>query len=565
MFKSIRALFAFLVRHARSVRHARALAAVVVLAGVANGAANLVLVAVANDAINDGGGAVAARVWLFVAACALLPLTRFGAEYLLVYLTERATLDLRMGMSRRILAAPLRKLEEIGTPALLATLSGDVTTVIAVVGLLPVFCTNLAVVAGSLVYMGYLSPLLLCGVLVFLVAGVLAYQIPLLRAQKHVQSFRNGMDDLFRHFKAVTEATKELKLHQARRQAFLSQRLERTAGGLVADNLAAQRLFTSAGSWGQLLVFMLVGVIAFVVPERMPVEREVLSGYLLAILFMVSPIQSLMNAVPHLGRAMVSMKKVEALGLALDEATPAVAHLAAPAGALEWRALELVGVTHGYRSEHDRTQFTLGPLHLRFQPGELVVITGGNGSGKTTLAKLLTGLYTPESGELRLDGVPVTPQSLARYQSLFSVVFSDFFLFDTLLGLEEADARALHYLQALQLEHKVRVEDGRLSTTDLSQGQRKRLALLTAYLEDRPIYLFDEWAADQDPHFREVFYHEILPRLREQGKTVFAISHDDRYFAVADRLIKLENGRVVQDSGMLPPGIAIAQAQRPLV
>ena len=130
------------------------------------------------------------------------------------------------------------------------------------------------------------------------------------------------------------------------------------------------------------------------------------------------------------------------------------------------------------------------------------------------------------------------------------MVFSDFYLFEQLLGLEEAtiNERALTYLTKLQLHHKVTVEGGRLSTLDLSAGQRKRLALLTAYLEDRPIYLFDEWAANQDPAFKELFYRELLPELADRGKLVIAITHDDRYFALADRVLRLEAGRVVEET-----------------
>src|SRR5438128_1629868 len=172
---------------------------------------------------------------------------------------------------------------------------------------------------------------------------------------------------------------------------------------------------------------------------------------------------------------------------------------------------------------------------MTLSPGEIVFLTGGNGSGKTTCAKLLTGLYTPDSGEVRFDGRPITDENRAFYRQYFSAVFYDFYLFDRLLGLDVQpfDPRIPRYLCLLQLDRKVQVDNGFLSTTDLSQGQRKRLALLTAYLEDRPIYLFDEWAADQDPGFKEVFYHQLLPELKRRGKTVVVISHDDRYFAVA--------------------------------
>jgi putative pyoverdin transport system ATP-binding/permease protein len=208
----------------------------------------------------------------------------------------------------------------------------------------------------------------------------------------------------------------------------------------------------------------------------------------------------------------------------------------------------LEGVTHRYFREKENEVFTLGPVNLSFTPGELVFLIGGNGSGKTTLAKTIVGLYAPESGRILLDGQAVTDTTRPGYRQLFSAVFSDFYLFDKLLGVTVGDlddaARAV--LEDLQLAHKVKIENGVFSTLDLSQGQRKRLALLVSYLEDRPFYLFDEWAADQDPLFKDVFYRRLLPQLKAKGKTVLVITHDDRYFHLADRYIKLDFGQVAE-------------------
>ncbi len=206
-------------------------------------------------------------------------------------------------------------------------------------------------------------------------------------------------------------------------------------------------------------------------------------------------------------------------------------------------------MSHVYKGEKSGDSFTLGPLDLSFGTGQIVFFIGGNGSGKTTLAKLMTGLYAPESGEIRLDGKPITNDSRDSFRQLFSAVFSDFYLFDKLTGLKADDLDAAErHLSRLQLDGKVKIQDGTLSTVDLSHGQRKRLALLAAYLEDRPIYFFDEWAADQDPHFKKIFYLEILAELKASGKTVFVISHDDQYYSLGDRLIKLDYGQVEWDS-----------------
>ncbi|WP_255211240.1 cyclic peptide export ABC transporter, partial [Methylogaea oryzae] len=203
-------------------------------------------------------------------------------------------------------------------------------------------------------------------------------------------------------------------------------------------------------------------------------------------------------------------------------------------------------MTHHYFRDEAVRDFMLGPLDFVLEPGELVFVVGGNGSGKTTLALLLIGLFAPESGTILLDGAPVTAAAREDYRQHFSAVFSDFYLFESLLGFgnRELDEQARDYLRRLQLDHKVRIEDGRFSTVDLSQGQRKRLALLAAYLEDRPFYVFDEWAADQDPAFKQVFYTEILPSLKAKGKTVVVITHDDAYFHLADRCLRLEDGKI---------------------
>jgi putative ATP-binding cassette transporter len=224
-------------------------------------------------------------------------------------------------------------------------------------------------------------------------------------------------------------------------------------------------------------------------------------------------------------------------------------------------------VTHVYRQDGGSTEFELGPINLTLQPGELVFLIGGNGSGKTTLVKLLMGLYEPDSGEIRLNGKLITLAERDEYRQQFSVVFYDFYLFEQLFGIEakDLDGEGQRYLELLQLSHKLEIRDGKLSTVDLSQGQRKRLALLHAYLEDRPIYIFDEWAADQDPQYKQIFYYQLLPELKARGKTVIVISHDDRYYGLADRVIKLESGKVEYDQPVAHLDADLSTAVVPLM
>jgi putative ATP-binding cassette transporter len=472
----------------------------------------------------------------------------------LVHLGQQSVLDLRMQLSRRILALPLRQQEEIGPHRLTVALTDDVNSITNAIIFIPILCINIAVVVGCLVYLGLLSWTVLLAVLGSIIVGIISYQLPVVKAMRSFRLAREAEDKLFGHFRAMVEGFKELKINRARRGAFLSEELQSTATSFRQHNVTGMAIYAMASSWGQLLVFIVIGLLLYVLPTVGSVSALALTGYTLTILYMMTPLQVIMNTLPNIGRANVALNKVEELGLALaahsdpDGGTPDDATPPEQTHAFIER-LELKGVTHSYYVDGEEHNFTLGPLDLNFQGGEVIFLIGGNGSGKTSLAKLLLGLYTPEAGEIRLNGQPVTDQNREDYRQNFSVVFADFYLFENLLGLKssEMETKTREFLARMQLDHKVQVKGDALSTTKLSQGQRKRLALLTAYLEDRPVYLFDEWAADQDPGFKEMFYLQLLPELKAKGKTVFVISHDDHYYFTADRLIKLDYGQVECD------------------
>lgn len=537
------------------LRHSRANVLFAILAGAVSGIASTGLLALINALLANPAAHRSDLLKGFFALCALIPITRVIAELLLNFLGQNTILRLRLELSRRVLAVPLRRLEDLGPHKVLATLAEDVPTITNLVGIIPVLAINAAVLVGALVYLAWLSWQVFAAVIVFMVVGILAYQFPINRAVKHFRVARQLSDDLYNHFRALTQGIKELSLHFQRRQAFLDEELQGTARAFRDENIHGLRIYTLAASWGQVFVFLVVGLLLVVLP-RMGATPQILTGFVLTLLYLMSPLQNLMNAAPNFGRANAALERVEAMGLQLANLTqPQATPQLAPSF---WSDIRLDGVTHAYRLDHEDGEFVLGPIHLTLRPGELVFIAGGNGSGKTTLAKLLMGLYVPDSGRIFWNGAPVTDETRESYRQSFSAVFSDFFLFTNLLGLADPklDSQADRYLEKLQLKHKVQVKDGKLSTLDLSQGQRKRLALLTAYLEDRPIYLFDEWAADQDPFFKEVFYRQLLPELKQRNKTVVVISHDDRYYDVADRLIKLESGKIVAETEPLESGRA---------
>jgi putative ATP-binding cassette transporter len=513
------------------------------LTGLAGGAGSVGLIALIHIALSREESSAVLLAGGFAGLCLAVLFSRIASQTLMIRLGQNSVFRLYTHLSRQILGVGLRRLEEMGIHRLLAALTEDVPAIAAAVTGLPIACVNVAILLCCLGYLGWLSPVLLAGALGFLVAGVFSYLLAVRFALGQLHQARQEHDALMKHFRGLTEGLKELKLHRGRREAFLGQLLDVSAARLRDRNTAGMTVYAAAGTWGQLLFFVCIGLLLFS-PVLHGFSREVVSGYALTILYAISPLETIMAWLPVIGRAGVALQSVENLGLSL----------AARAGESEdgrpsplpacCEVVELAGVMHAYRDESGEG-FLLGPIDLQLCRGEVVFLVGGNGSGKTTLAKLLVGLYAPAGGEVRVDGQAVTDDHhREHYRQLFSAVFADGYLFDRLLGMKLAkiDGELERYLALLELDHKVRLEGERFSTVDLSAGQRKRLALFTAYLEDRPVYVFDEWAADQDPRFKEVFYTRLLPELKARGKAVLVISHDERYFHVADRVVKLEEG-----------------------
>lgn len=527
-------------------RNCRGMMMTSVVLALLSGACNMALIALVNVALTSPERRGQALMWGFVAAGLGKILTNFVSQAFLASFAQSIVAELRRGLIRKILVVPLQRIEEIGPPRIVASLTDDVFNITQALLAAPIVTVNFAILLGGAAYLGWLSWQVFCAVGGLIIVGGIGYRLIVGSAFTHLTRAREEEDRLYGHFRALTEGIKELKLHRNRRGAFLSQEIQTATENYERHNVAAEFRFAASQNWTHLLYFVLIGGILFLLPQVMHMDSRTLTAFVVTTLFLMGPLAGAMSSISLISRANVALRKIDRLGITLSENSTEEFPLERPADKITFERLELVGVTHSYRHEKDDSHFVLGPIHLRFRPGELVFLVGGNGSGKSTLAKIIAGLYVPESGELRLDGETVTDKNRDDYRQLFSAVFADFYLFENMLGLDtrKVDEQAMGYLKQLHLDHKVKVKNGALSTTAVSQGQRKRLALLTAYLEDRPIYLFDEWASDQDPHFKNVFYTQLLPELKARGKTVLVISHDDKYFHVADRIVKLDYGKL---------------------
>ncbi|ETW99334.1 MAG: hypothetical protein ETSY2_41080, partial [Candidatus Entotheonella gemina] len=452
-------------------------------AGLVNGVCHASLLALINKVLHHEGASLAPVMWPFIGLGLATVLTGTLSSLLLYRFAQHTIAKLRMDLSRQILGATLPHIEGIGSARLMATLTDDLHAITQSLLIMPQLALNSAILMACAVYLCWLS----WGVFVPMAAGVLAgvggYRFWSASAFAIMRRGRAEQDTLFSHFRALTEGFKELKLNRQRREAFLKDHLFPSITALQRYNIMTSVRFVMADGWSLLLLFGLIGVLLFGLSGSDDIGKSVLTGYVLTTIYMMRPLGMMLRNVPLMARGQVALRNVETLGFSLQ----APADLPGSAEVDDPKPCSLVAlrdVTYTYYQVEEDRPFTLGPLTLDLQPGEVIFIVGGNGSGKTTLAKLLCGLYVPDHGEVYWDQQPVTDASREAYRQLFSAVFADCYLFETLLGVHETapDGWAQDYLTQLQLSHKVTVQQGVLSTTALSQGQKKRLVLLAAYL-----------------------------------------------------------------------------------
>jgi putative ATP-binding cassette transporter len=544
----------FLLRSSRSVVLLSA------IAGAAGGVTGIALLVLIQRELARQPSSPGTLAFGFFALCVVSASARAIAQIAMVQIGQRAIAELSLHLVRDILALPLRAFETIDSSALLSALTDDIALIAnAMVGL-PHLCINIPIVIACLVYTGWLAPRsMACGV-VFAALAIGAYVIVSSRGMKALRRARERQALLVGHFRTLIGGFRELKVHRGRREAYLTESLEPTMSSARAEMVSGMAHFAAAEGWGQVAYFGFIGFLLFAAPWIEPISRPTLVSAVLVVLYLMTPLDIILTWVPVLGRAQVSLQRVQALIPTLERHGGEGEGRPAPINRLAIRdSICLEGVTFTYRDGDEDAGFRLGPVDLTLRPGELVIVAGGNGSGKTTLLKLLAGLYRPESGDVRIDGHRLGDEDREAYRQLFSIVFADGHLFRDFLGLDADGISTLARdgLERLGLAPLVSVRGSTFRTVDLSQGQRRRLALLGALLEDRPICIFDEWAANQDPVFKQIFYHKLLPELRAAGKALLVISHDESHFDIADRVIRIQDGRVFEES---PLGIGHAWA-----
>lgn len=484
---------------------------------------------------------------LFAFSCLIILATRTLSQLTLLHVAIDTASQLRLKYYYIIVKSRLSNLENVGSSRLLASFTSDVKAIVAGSMMLPELLISTVTIFGMMGYLWYVNSEIftfICGAILF---GCVTFMIPILLGINFIVKTRDKVDELLEGVRGNTYGVKELKLCHAKREDYFENSLIKVEKDYRFLNKAVVTIVRCATNYGDMMSFFIIGFMAFVFLNFNSVGQGEILASIMVLLYVTGPISIIMMAIPEINTANVSLKKAESLfdEMPLEDISQDVKPLPT------WQTMRFKAISYQYSAKegNETKNFSIGPLDFEINKGEITLVVGGNGSGKSTLAKLISSHYLADSGQIFLDNHEIDRDWINSLRNEVTAIYTDFYLFERLLGTtKSADKETVeHFLKVLKLDHIVDFENGRFSTLDLSDGQRKRLALLISFLEDKQIYVFDEWAADQDPEFKKIFYYEILANLKHKGKAVVVVSHDERFFDVADHMIVMERGKRISD------------------
>ncbi|MGE5342974.1 MAG: cyclic peptide export ABC transporter [Candidatus Omnitrophota bacterium] len=483
-------------------------------------------------------------VYYFILAMCLYLFGRKELQVRLVQISFNIIYDLRIRLVDRIFKTSYQKFEKLDTGRVIATLNNDTNTLGGIAQFAVTVMSSIVTIIGAFVYLGTIAFWSTMVTLVVISIVAVIYSIVSQRARALFETARNTQNVYMGLLNGLRAGFKELSLHFTKKQEFRKE-IGDVTDQFRENSAAAMINFVNAFMVGESMLIVVLASVGFGIPVLIPdMSKATLMSFIMVLLYLIGPVTGILNSIPGIVQIRVAWQRIQGLmkDIPANIQEAAQPKLIKPTSA-DVESINAKNVYFEYETKDESEKFVVGPIDFDAKKGEIIFIIGGNGSGKTTLAKLLTGLYIPEKGSITLDGKPIDNEQLGEF---YSAVFGDYHLFEKLydIDLTGKEQEVKEYLEMLRLEEKVKLENNAFSTVELSGGQRKRLALLRCYLEDRPIYLFDEVAADQDPEFRKFFYRTLLTRMKEKGKMIIAITHDDHYFDVADKVIKMEMGKI---------------------
>jgi putative ATP-binding cassette transporter len=512
--------------------------------------ANIVVLVAINDATEIAFSNTEMEARLFLMYLISLILFYIGRKHALSQLTiglEKSLIKVRTRIAEKIKNTELLFIENVGKSKLYNNLIQDTNLI-----------SQSAVFVGAAIQSGvsvlfaffYIALLSVTGFLLTIITlaiGLTVYVDHHKYITRQLQAASKKEEEFFNTFNHLLDGFKETKINEQKGEDLLAHvKKVSNESGIIKINTSLESV--SHIMFIRTLINILLGILAFTLPIFSSIPPETLIKIIATILFVAASLDFFITALPTFDRIDVAVENIQKLEAELETASHHDHKTEVLQPLTFFGSLKLDTVTFQYLDQIDKKiLFEVGPLNFSINRGEIIFIIGGNGSGKSTFMKLLTGLYYPQSGDIFLDDNKIDKTNYRAYRSLFSVIFTDFYLFDKLYGLSNIDEKKVKsLLRLMELEKKTKYIDGKFTHTNLSTGQKKRLALIVTMMEDKPIYIFDEWAADQDPSFRQYFYEVLLKDFKNQGKTVIAVTHDDRYFDIADRVLKMDYGKFVE-------------------
>lgn len=511
-------------------------------------------------------------VWFTLCLVGYMVFSLIGS-YTISKLTRQVIHEMRTTLSNAILRADVRQLETRRS-RLLPILTDDITSISIVIERLPSVANGAATVLGILVYMAWLSPSLFLATIGAFTAIVVFNRVALRIIGRYSALSREHTNQVYKGFEGLTQGLNSLKQDPVFRRSYQTHDIDNVSRVQTAFYGRYNVVQAMMNRGNDLILFAFLGVVIVLISTTGFIEMAFFNTYLTLILFMLAPLSTISGFLSNMKRVDATLSQMKEMGLAMEQEpprgqamgrslggrepdAPTPSPLGAPPAQLDSATeqpalISLRGIRYAYfdgRLPSGVASDLIGPFELDVHQGEILFIAGGNGSGKTTLIKLLSGLYLPAEGALFYRGSHVDRHSddeMDAYRSRFGVVFTDGYVFDHLhhISEERVDAWAGRMLSALGLQGVVEIREGRFSSVQLSEGQKKRLQLFRVLLEEKEVYVFDEWPAYQDQETKALFFNDVLPMLKREGKTVVNISHDSGYESVADRIVRLNEGRM---------------------
>lgn len=514
----------------------------VILSGLANAA----VLAVVNMAVQSHAKEGADNFRPLIMFCAAIGIYALSQKRLMLDSCARAEqlIDkLRLRLLEAVRATEYQDIEAIGRGEIFGSLSRETQTLSQTMPNLIVAVQSAVLLVATMTYMFFLSTTAFFLLIVFTTVGAAFHLARAKEAAVQIEKAAKNEDILIEGFSDVIDGFREVKLNAAR-SSQIADEIMRVSADVKSSRLFVHDLNSRDFVLSQLTFFILTGLMVFVSPALVGGNAQTIAMTTTATLFMLGPVGALVGNFSVINNANAAARRIAELEERLLGCTTPINDNCNIQQFQDFSEITLDTLTYSYPAS-DGDGFSVGPNQLTIRRGDCIFLTGGNGSGKTTFLNLLLTLIPATGGRIKVDGVPIDSDNVIAYRSMFSAIFSDNHLFRKLYGVGAIDpAHVGRLLAEMELEGKVTLKDHQYSTVDLSGGQRKRLALVTAQLEKKPVLVLDEWAADQDPLFRKKFYREVLPDLKKSGYTIIAVTHDDRYFDIADARYHMEEGQL---------------------